>query len=344
MVAPRIFVAALLIAGAAHAQDLSEVQKYLLSASRLYQGLEYERALEQLKRAKSVAAGTSDDAAIDRYEGIVLFDLGKRDEALAAFKEALYLEPDAALPIKVSPKITEAFEATRVKVKKELEPILARRKAEEEARKAAAERERAAKLEAERAESARKEAADREAVARAAAEEARKRADDAQKQKLADLARREEEARAAEAKLQEARRLLAEDEKKAAARREEAAKEAKRLAEFDAARRIDDRPTKTTLTPDNPVAPPLIVVNQPRPVPVAPFILGGATLAAGGVAVAFGVMANEQLAAARAANFQSDTNAALQRAQTDALITNVAIGVAGAAALATLISAIASAP
>jgi tetratricopeptide (TPR) repeat protein len=343
MVAPRIAVVALLVAGVAHAQDLSEVQKYLLSASRLYQGLEYERALEQLKRAKSVAAGVSDDAVIDRYEGIVLFDLGKRDEALAAFKEALYLEPDATLPIKVSPKITEAFEATRVKVKKELEPILAKRKAEEEARKAAAERERVAKLEAERAETARKEAAEREALARTAAEEARKRADDAQKQKLADLTRREEEARAAEAKLQEARRLLAEDEKKAAVRRAEAAKEAARLAEFDAARRIDDKPTKTTLVPET-VTTPIVVVNQPRPTPVAPFIFGGATLAAGGVAVAFGIMANEQLAAARAANFQSDTNAALQRAQTDALVTNVAIGVAGAAALATLISAIASAP
>lgn len=341
MAAPRVVVAVLLLAGAALAQDLSEVQKYLLSASRLYQGLEYERALEQLKRAKSVAKGVSDDAAIDRWEGIVLFDLGKRDEAVAAFKEALYLEPDASLPIKVSPKITEAFEATRVKVKKELEPILARRKADEEARKAAAERERQAKLEAERAETARQEAAAREAAASVAAEEARRRAAEAQTQKLADFQRREEEARAAEAKLQEARRLLQEDEKKAAARREEAAREAARLAEFDAARRMDDRPLKVTLTPEPAPEPALPVAPKTH---VTPIVFGGLTLAAGGVAVAFGILANQQLAAARAAHFQSETNAALQQAQTNALVTNLAIGTASAAALATIISLAVGAP
>ncbi len=343
MVAPRIAVALLLLAGTALAQDLSDVQRYLLSASRLYQGLEYERALEQLKRAKSVAVGVSDDAVIDRYEGIVLFDLGKREEALAAFKEALLLEPDGVLPIKVSPKITEAFEATRVKVKKELEPILALRRAETAARKEAAERERVARLEAERAETARKEASEREAVARAAAEEARRRADEAQKQKLADLKRREEAALAAEAKLAAMRKALAEDEKRVAERRVEAATQAARLAEFDAAHRIDDRPTKQTLMPEPKLDDPPLVVKA-RPTPVAPLVFGGVTLAAGGVATAFGIMANQQLAAARAATFQSDTNAALQRAQTDALVTNIAIGVAGAAAITTLVTLITAAP
>jgi hypothetical protein len=69
MVAPRIVVAAHLVAGVAHAHA----------------------------SARWVATGVSDDAVIDRYEGIVLFDLSKRDEAIAAFKEAVSLEPDAPL-------------------------------------------------------------------------------------------------------------------------------------------------------------------------------------------------------------------------------------------------------
>jgi hypothetical protein len=334
----RVVVVALVLTTAAFAQQLTEVQRYLLSATQLYQGLEYERALEQLKRAKTVASGVADDAAIDRLEGVVLLDLGKRDEGLAAFREALYLEPDAALPIKVSPKISEAFEGMRARVKKELEPILARRKADEAARQTAAERERLAQAEFEKAEAARREAAEREAQARAVAEEARRRADEAQRQKLADLQRREAEAKEAEARLQETRRLLQEDERRAAQRREEAAREAARLAEIDARRKQDDLPIRARLVPAPPLEEPIVVVTPPRRTPVAPFIFGGATLAAGGVAVAFGVLANQSLANARAANFQTDTNAALQQAQGHALVTNVAIGVAGAAALATLIS------
>lgn len=325
-----VVLGAALCALSALAEDLTEVQRYLVAASRLYQNLEYERALEQLKRAKQVAHGVAEDAVIDRYEGLVLFDLGKRDEAMAAFREALYLEPDAPLPVKVSPKITEAYEATRVKVKRELAPILAKKQAEEDARKDAAEREQKAKLEAERAETSRREAAEREQKARAEAELARRRAEESQQKQLADFRRREEEARAAEARLQEARRLLQEDEKRAQQRKAE-------LAELEA-RRAKDTPVKTVLVP-TPGEPPVEVkAPEVRPLPVAPFVLGGATVAAGAVATVFGVMANQQLATARAANFQSDTNAALQQAQGSAVVTNVALGVAGAAAISTVIA------
>jgi tetratricopeptide (TPR) repeat protein len=148
-----------LLAQPVPAADARAVQTYLRAASGLYQTLEYERALEQLKRARSVSSGVSDDAVIARYEGIVLFDMGQREEAVAAFKEALYLEPDASLPLRVSPKITDAFEATRLKVKKELAPLLAKRQAEEQAR-----------LEAQRAQAAKEAQAARDAAARAEAE------------------------------------------------------------------------------------------------------------------------------------------------------------------------------
>jgi tetratricopeptide (TPR) repeat protein len=152
MVASALLV--VLLTQSAPAPDARAVQTYLRAASGLYQTLEYERALEQLKRARTVSSGVSDDAVIARYEGIVLFDMGQREEAVAAFKEALYLEPDATLPLRVSPKIADAFEATRLKVKKELAPLLAKRQAEDQAR-----------LEAQRAHAAREAVAAKDAQA-----------------------------------------------------------------------------------------------------------------------------------------------------------------------------------
>lgn len=119
----------LAIAPAAHAQR-SDVDRYLTAAARLYEDLEYERALDQLHRARQLSRGVDDDVTIALYEGVILADLGKRDEALAAFREGLYLKPDAKLPVKVSPKVEREFEALRLDVKKELAQVLAKQKAE----------------------------------------------------------------------------------------------------------------------------------------------------------------------------------------------------------------------
>lgn len=261
-----------LLAGVAFGQDPQAVQKYLFAASRLYQTLEYERALEQLKRARAVTSGVADDAAIARYEGVVLFDMGKRDDGLAAFRESLYLEPDAVLPLKVSPKISEAFEATRAKVKKELAAALTKRKTEDEAKQEAARRqaEQDAAREAARAEAARVEAARVEA------------------------------------------------------------------ARVEAAR--------TTLTPEPTPTPEQTLVATAKPVPVTPIVLGSTAVVSGGLAAVFAVLTGQQLAAARSATFQSDTIAALQRAQGPALATNIALVVAGTTAIAAVIAWLAGAP
>jgi tetratricopeptide (TPR) repeat protein len=279
----RALLVVLLLAGVAYGQDPQAVQKYLFAASRLYQTLEYERALEQLKRARAASSGVADDAAIARYEGVVLFDMGKRDDALAAFREALYLEPDATLPLKVSPKISEAFEAARVKVKRELAPVLEKRKAEEEAKQEAARKlaqQNVAQTEAARAEAARVEAA------------------------------RVEAARVEAARVEAAR--------------------------------ASDAPRDPLLTPPDP--PGAAIVTAPKPVPVTPLVLGGVALVSGGLAAVFGVLTGEQLTAARAATFQVDTIAALQRAQTPALVTNIALAVSGTTAVAALIAWLAGAP
>lgn len=97
-----------------------KVRNYVVSARRLYEDLEYERALEQLSRAKRFSRTEADDVLLSLYEGLILADLGKKDEANAAFKAALFLQPDAKLPLKVSPKVQQQFEAAREQVRREL--------------------------------------------------------------------------------------------------------------------------------------------------------------------------------------------------------------------------------
>ena len=113
-----------------------EYGRFITAASRLFENLEYERALEQLANAKKLAKSADEQTEVALYEGIVLLELGRSDEAKAALQTALYLSPDAKLPVRVSPKVNAQIEAIRAQVKKELAPILARREAE--AREAAA--------------------------------------------------------------------------------------------------------------------------------------------------------------------------------------------------------------
>src|SRR3954470_15370420 len=114
-----------------------EFNRYLAAAVRLYEALEYERALDQLAKAKESSCGTDDDALLGMYEGTIRSDLGQGDQAKVAFKEALLLKPDADVPLKVSPKVKKLIESLRAEAKKELAPILA--KQEEEKRKKEAE-------------------------------------------------------------------------------------------------------------------------------------------------------------------------------------------------------------
>jgi tetratricopeptide (TPR) repeat protein len=92
----------------------------LAEAVRLYEDLEYELALKQLSRAKAVAKGPEQEATAALYEGIMLAELGQRDQALAAFRTGLYLQPEAKLPAKVSPKLERDFEEVRQGVLRDL--------------------------------------------------------------------------------------------------------------------------------------------------------------------------------------------------------------------------------
>jgi len=282
----------------AHAQS-SAFDTYVNAAVRLYESLEYERALEQLDKAKKLSRGVDDDALLLFYEGAMKMDLGQMDQGRAAFKTALLLKPDAVMPLKVSPKVRAEVETIRAQVKKELAPMLARQEAE------------------------RKKQADEEARRL----EEQRRADAAK----ADAAKAAEAA--ARAKEEEAARLKAAQElakKQALEKQAVAVRPPDPVVQPSDARMVElvphERPPELVVAP----------VAPGRKVPVVGLVFLGLGAAAGGTGAYFGVTSGQQVARARAATYQDDTRARLAEAQSSATIANVlfvSAAVAGAAAL-----------
>ena len=114
-------VAILLLPLSARAEDASPMQRYILSVKRLYSDLEYEAALKQLERARRFASTVEENVTLSLYEGIVLADMNRWEESATAFQSALFLQLDAVLPVKVSPKVEGYFESQRKKVKRDIE-------------------------------------------------------------------------------------------------------------------------------------------------------------------------------------------------------------------------------
>lgn len=95
-------------------------ERHLTAAARLYEALEYERALTQIELARKQPHTSDQEVELSLYEGIILAESGKQESSAAAFKSALLVQPDAKLPVKVSPKVNASFEAVREKVNREL--------------------------------------------------------------------------------------------------------------------------------------------------------------------------------------------------------------------------------
>lgn len=130
-----LIIAALLLGSAPALAQSAEVKKYLNITITLYENLEYEKALKQLKNARTKAKGPDDEAKINLLEGIVLADMGKEEKALTAFKSAFSVDLEAKLPVEVSPKVQAVADKARANVRKMLAPQLeAEAKAAEEAR------------------------------------------------------------------------------------------------------------------------------------------------------------------------------------------------------------------
>ncbi len=312
----RLLVVALMVAIAAPAVAADEdFLRFYNAALRLHEGLEYERAVEQLALARRQATTGDQMSLVNLAEGVVLADLNRMDEALAAFKAGLLLAPDARLPLRVAPKVAAEVEALREKVKRELAPLLAKQEADRKK----------AEAEQKALEQARLAAEQQKAQAEASAREAQRLEDDKRKAE-------------AEAKAKEAATLLAEAEAKL-----------KEIARLEEERKksllVSDKPVKqVVLLPQPPAeAPPPIVVTGAPP-SRAPMVMTLVFLAAGaaaaGVGGYFGSQSQQHVQAARDAVFQDDARRSLERAGGDATVANVLFGTAGGMAAGALISAI----
>jgi tetratricopeptide (TPR) repeat protein len=93
---------------------------YVRAANLLYRKLDYERALEQLAKAKDAAKGIEEDALVAVWQGVIYVELNRLEDARSAFSAAFALQPEAKLPLKVSPKVAQEFETTRAQVKNQL--------------------------------------------------------------------------------------------------------------------------------------------------------------------------------------------------------------------------------
>ncbi len=80
------------------ARSEDDFQRYINAAVQLQESLEYEPALTQLQRARSVARGVAQDVTLGLHEGILLAELGRWEEARISFETALLLDPTAKLP------------------------------------------------------------------------------------------------------------------------------------------------------------------------------------------------------------------------------------------------------
>lgn len=109
-----------LLPSAAWAASHTDAQTHLISVGRLYESLEYERALDQIGLARQGPRSTEVEVALSLYEGIILVELGKQEQGNSAFKSALLLQPEAKLPVRAAPKVETLFESVRQKVKREL--------------------------------------------------------------------------------------------------------------------------------------------------------------------------------------------------------------------------------
>jgi hypothetical protein len=122
LLAPTL-CAVLALGGPAAAQadkPVRDVRRYLAVARRLVENFEYERALQQLERAKEMPGSAETDVLIPLCEGIIHRELRQMDQATAAYKTALLLNPNAQLPWPVSKKVRQHFETVRTEVKKQL--------------------------------------------------------------------------------------------------------------------------------------------------------------------------------------------------------------------------------
>lgn len=99
------------------------IRNHLLLIQQLLISTDYERALGEVQVARQEPHGTDEDVTLSLYEGILLYELRRKDEAKAAFRSAFLLRPQAALPVPVSPKIQKDVDLIRQQAEAELKAM-----------------------------------------------------------------------------------------------------------------------------------------------------------------------------------------------------------------------------
>ncbi|RKH95844.1 hypothetical protein D7Y04_33110 [Corallococcus sp. AB038B] len=114
---PLCWVLLVILPSVGLAAPSSQVKRHLEAIASLYEELEFESALDQLATARRQVSGPDDDFELSLWEGLLMAELSRTEESAAAFTAALFLRPDAQLPVKVSPKVSNQFESLRKAVK-----------------------------------------------------------------------------------------------------------------------------------------------------------------------------------------------------------------------------------
>jgi tetratricopeptide (TPR) repeat protein len=111
--------ALLLAAAAMAAEDKPQAppaqgNTHLAAAVRLYQKLDLDAALAELKEAEVAAKDNEDETVqIFVYRGLIFSDTGKSNDATDMFKRALAIRPWAELPADTSPRVAKVFSDAR---------------------------------------------------------------------------------------------------------------------------------------------------------------------------------------------------------------------------------------
>ena len=88
----------------------AKANPFLAEAKVLSQGLNYEKALERLKRAFSwPGTSASEMAEVHLYRGLSHLQLGREQPGREALRAALLADPNIQLPPMCSPKLATAF-------------------------------------------------------------------------------------------------------------------------------------------------------------------------------------------------------------------------------------------
>ncbi len=106
----------------ARAVDAS-IRNHLVVIHQLLVSTQYERALEQVQVARQERHTTDEDVTLSLYEGILLYELRRKDEAKAALRRGFLLRPQAQLPVPVSPRIQADVDLIRQQVQDELKAL-----------------------------------------------------------------------------------------------------------------------------------------------------------------------------------------------------------------------------